>query len=275
MTGIEIFLILIGITAIICSFVFSKTLDKLQSTPDNTTQVINEKEIEKKINEKIDSFIDEKMESTQVEIERIMNEKIMTVAEYSDNVISDIDKNHDEVMFLYGMLNDKEKDVKNILIDIENIKKSVKDSVKSMNVNDISNEEQDIEVKSVPQKNENVLTENEKTDETDRLDETDKSNDTEKSDESSKFDDALKDNNISKNSIKKENPQMNDDSVTKGNKEIKRGAALTAREAKKRTNNNNRILELHKMGEAPLDIAKELGIGIGEVRLVIDLYRNR
>lgn len=38
-------------------------------------------------------------------------------------------------------------------------------------------------------------------------------------------------------------------------------------------NNNQNILKLHKQGKSIVDIAKELKLGQGEVKLVIDLYR--
>ena len=37
-------------------------------------------------------------------------------------------------------------------------------------------------------------------------------------------------------------------------------------------NSNERILELHKAGKSNMAIAKELGLGLGEVKLVIDLF---
>ena len=39
-------------------------------------------------------------------------------------------------------------------------------------------------------------------------------------------------------------------------------------------NNNERILELHKQGKSNVAIAKELGLGVGEVKLVIDLFEG-
>ena len=39
-------------------------------------------------------------------------------------------------------------------------------------------------------------------------------------------------------------------------------------------NNNERILELHSQGKSNVAIAKELGLGIGEVKLVIDLFEG-
>ena len=39
-------------------------------------------------------------------------------------------------------------------------------------------------------------------------------------------------------------------------------------------NSNDRILEMHKAGKSNMSIARELGLGIGEVKLVIDLFKG-
>ena len=39
-------------------------------------------------------------------------------------------------------------------------------------------------------------------------------------------------------------------------------------------NNNEQILMLHKAGKSNMAIARELGLGIGEVKLVIDLFEG-
>ena len=39
-------------------------------------------------------------------------------------------------------------------------------------------------------------------------------------------------------------------------------------------NNNDKILRLHKQGMSSVDIAKELGLGVGEVKLVINLFKG-
>ena len=39
-------------------------------------------------------------------------------------------------------------------------------------------------------------------------------------------------------------------------------------------NNNEEILALHREGKSNMAIARELGLGIGEVKLVIDLYKG-
>ena len=48
--------------------------------------------------------------------------------------------------------------------------------------------------------------------------------------------------------------------------------AQTLEESKE--NNNDRILRLHKEGVSNVDIAKELGLGVGEVKLVLNLYKG-
>ena len=46
------------------------------------------------------------------------------------------------------------------------------------------------------------------------------------------------------------------------------------RESEENENSNDIILELYQKGESIIEIAKQLGLGVGEVKLVIDLYRG-
>ena len=45
-------------------------------------------------------------------------------------------------------------------------------------------------------------------------------------------------------------------------------------EFEEQDNSNDIILEMYRNGNSILDIAKQLGLGVGEVRLVIDLYQG-
>ena len=45
-------------------------------------------------------------------------------------------------------------------------------------------------------------------------------------------------------------------------------------EFEKSNNSNDIILQMHRNGESIIDIARELGLGVGEVKLVIDLYQG-
>lgn len=244
MTGMEIFLIMAGIIAIVGSFVFSERLEKADTNTGNVMDKLNEEAIQKKVDEAVDSILDEKVEATEVRIEKILNEKIMTVGEYSDNVISDISKSHDEVMFLYGMLNDKEKDIKKAVIDVENLKKSIK-------------QKEHVRLQTADAEQDGIKDE-------------ERSRDGKAG--GAKADTQVRENIAAQTGV--EEPK--EFKITVGSPAPKNsGVAMTAREVREKSNNNKRILDLYKQGRTSIEIAKELKLGLGEVRLVIDLYKNR
>lgn len=266
MTGIEIFLIVVGMVAIIGSFVFSNQFESTDQKNVNVLDSIDEEALHKRIDEVVDEILDGKLENTEAKIDKIMNEKIMTVGEYSDNVISNIDKNHDEVMFLYGMLNDKEKDVKKAILDVENLKRSIKkDKAQTTEAEAVNTDvEEYIEEKNAEAKLERELL-------------------TGHSDAS--FFDASNHNSSNNPSDKAaKNPKGRNARNRKGNRQSSygrneedknSGVALSAKNVKEKSNNNEKILELYRQGKEPVEIAKKLKLGMGEVRLVIDLYKNR
>lgn len=263
MTGIEICLILIGIVTIVGSFIFAGQLDKSGAQIDDGNPFAKEI-LEKKVNEAVDKLMDEKVENTERKLEKLSTEKILAVGNYSDNVLADINKNHDEVMFLYGMLNDKEKDVKNTIIDIENVKKSVKQINKELSqdpeailnqnqkiVNTSFNGDNNEKSESVPDILNDEQFDMEDSEPTEAN--VQSSNRTSKaSDEPTQFKVVIKD-------------------VNKRN----RNTSLSGNSANRKLNNNDKILDLYKKGKSSIEIAKELHLGIGEVRLVIDLFKNR
>ena len=57
-------------------------------------------------------------DKTERSLERLSNEKIMAVNEYSDTVLAQIHKDHEEAMFLYDMLNNKHDSMKRTLSEI-------------------------------------------------------------------------------------------------------------------------------------------------------------
>ena len=78
----------------------------------------------------VDEAVGYAEEKTERTLERISNEKIMAVGEYSDTVLEEINKNHKEVMFLYDMLNDKQSGLN------ETIKKAEEVSEKASKTSD-------------------------------------------------------------------------------------------------------------------------------------------
>lgn len=111
---IEIVLIIIGAGI----FLLGYFLPAGRKDTDEEVQLISEAEIRKMVEgetetvrEKVSDIVDEtigySIEKTERAMERVANEKIMAVNEYSDTVLEEINKNHKEVTFLYDMLNDK------------------------------------------------------------------------------------------------------------------------------------------------------------------------
>lgn len=111
MGGLEIALLIFAVVLIVVSFFLVDKKEPAPSTvpvPDmKQLNVISERAI-KDMNTSANKLI----EGTQDQLEAISNDKIMAVNEYSDQVLAKIDTNHKETVFLYQMLQDKEKELK-------------------------------------------------------------------------------------------------------------------------------------------------------------------
>lgn len=281
MIAVEITLILIGIIAIIGSIIFSSVYEKKHGDSIG----LNEEEIKEKIsnivedtvNSTLDEKIENKMESTEETLEKISNEKILSLNDYSETVINDINKNHEEVMFLYGMLNEKEKDIKNVVVDVENVKKSINILQEKNNVQN----ESDVDIVSVEGTQASKLnkTQRKNLNEDEEFTDNNVGNQYATTKESNTVSKDIKDNleynrnhngTANKNQLEEgfNNGEVSDFKITVN-------SVKNNKDTVNKKNNNNRILELYESGLENIQIAKKLGIGIGEVRLVIDLYKNR
>ncbi|MBE5969646.1 MAG: hypothetical protein E7242_05380 [Lachnospiraceae bacterium] len=209
---VEICLIIIGIIIVIISFVKTakeSTNDKVDASDIDIEKIAGDI-IRDKVDKEVDNVIDDKVENFEIQIDKLSNEKIMALGDYSKTISEDTTKNHNEVLFLYNMLKDKETEVKNMMTDVENLKKSVK-----------NNDEMPLEeVKDAPEEKEADIP-------------------------------VFSTKAAEEESKEKANPQSEGEN-----------------------NNNDRILKLYKEGKSNVQIAKELGLGVGEVRLVVDLFKN-
>lgn len=115
MTAIEIVLILVGIVFMIGSFFVSeklsmKELNKIAELSENEIKIITNKELSKvsgQIEEQAESVVADSIGRVERAMDKETNEKIMEIGEYSDTVLENMNKTHNEIMFLYSMLNDK------------------------------------------------------------------------------------------------------------------------------------------------------------------------
>ena len=186
--------------------------------------------VRSKMQDKMEETSEDAIEKAERSLERLTNEKIMAVNEYSDTVLQEIHKNHEEVMFLYDMLNSKHA--------------NIKDTVSKM----------DKAVKASENKTaENKTAENKTTANKNAVDKTaaDKTAGT-------MAEEKIADTSQTESLIQPENsPEI----------------GFMGETVQEGQNNNEKILEMHRQGKSTVAIAKELGLGVGEVKLVIDLYK--
>ena len=104
----EIVLIILGVAAFVASFFITeklsaKDLEQITHMSETDLKIIAEKqlkEIKTQVENSVEEIIDESLEITKRGLEKETNKKIMAVSEYSDTVMEEINKTHNEIMFL-------------------------------------------------------------------------------------------------------------------------------------------------------------------------------
>ena len=269
MSTMEIVLLIAGGLILIASFFvpFGNT------EADKDTQKLVESEVKNAINQqtegikaKIQDIVDETVnyavEKTERSLERVSNEKIMAVNEYSDTVLEEINKNHNEVMFLYDMLNDKHKNLTSTVSKVEKTVKEVEQTARELSP---TIPEKEVMTHSLSSK---VITNGEKNElDDDPSDVNSTWNDSDYVDQEEFV--LLSPQTVSAKKVIKSRAKANNLTSEAPSMDIS-----FTKTSKKNGNNNERILEMHNQGKSNVAIAKELGLGVGEVKLVIDLFEG-
>lgn len=252
MSPIEIFLLICGGVIFILSFIIPVSKEETSEETkelarDEIKKLVSEEMdgIKSHVDDAVDEAVEYAMEKTERSLERLSNEKIMAVSDYSDTVLQEIHKNHEEVMFLYDMLNDKHKNLKNTVSEVNQTVKAVEETAREAEaavnsfrelVPDKVEDEQVIAVVKEP-----VIP-------------------------------AAEDQVKIKSSG---NSKVKETSAKNSAKKPVKGESASAAAASEKMNRNEEILRLHELGKSNVAIAKQLGMGVGEVKLVIDLYKNK
>lgn len=119
MNAAEMVLLVLGFVSISISFFVGNRKNeedaKRISADANSRDIWTEKE-ENIVREQIHSILSEEKENILAEttdyLNRKSNEKIMEFDEFSSQLLEKINRNHEEVVFMYSMLNEKEKELK-------------------------------------------------------------------------------------------------------------------------------------------------------------------
>lgn len=329
MTTLEILLLILGAVIFIASFIVPESKSELdaadkQLTQEKLQELLQEemKNVRSQVADAVDETVHYSMEKTERGLERLTNEKMTAVSEYAQTVLEDIHKNHEEVMFLYDMLNNKHENLKETATEVSMAVKEASARVSELDAARTAEPEIDPDqpIESVM---EDARTGKPIVEETfepislsgieklkrreDSLHEMDKAAESvvkkaiaqspvipkekkaapaEEKDEKPAV--KTEEKPVAKPAAepaKKEKPAKQAESKPKKTAKAKTEAkpqqtqesgdiALSLQPITDSSNKNERVLALHKQGKSNVAIAKELGLGVGEVKLIIDLFKE-
>ena len=241
MEPMEIILLIVGVIIFVLSFFIPDKADKNAGISKEVAAEEIRKMVEKEmeaIRGQVDDVVEEaitySMEKTERSLERLSNEKIMAVSEYSDTVLAEIHKNHEEAMFLYDMLNSKHINLKDTVSEVNRTVKEAEETVSDIK-------------KVIPESTEQR-----------------------KEKQPAKKRKAPAEEQQEPVTTVFEPLQM-----PVQEQEVQGRVSFIPETNAQGQNNNEKILELYRQGKSTVAIAKELGLGVGEVKLVIGLYKNQ
>lgn len=221
---IEITLIIIGVIFLIGSFLVkdklsAKDIDKISQLSEAELKVLVEKQLKNassKIEDSINEIADENLLNIKRELDKETNSKMMAINEYSDTVLESINKSHNEIMFLYSMLNDKHTELTELASQLQTFSDNLRET-------------------------ENELLE--------------------------RIADAASE-------VEKNVEETVEQAQTLGQSDVVEASVISSYQGDNETNHNASILRLHKLGKNDIEIAKDLGLGLGEVKLVLGLFEG-
>ncbi len=288
MTILEIILLVAGALLIAASFFVpandSETdMDISELVKAEVKKCIeNESEnMHKHVEDVVDEAVTYAEEKTERALERISNEKIMAVNEYSDTVLEEINKNHKEVMFLYEMLNDKHKNLKETVSAASEVTKEAQKKTEELKAQTAQKADEEAAAELVKAPSEKKA----ETASTVPLPRVESVRHT--SQKAINFFSGLEaqEAKATIESVKDEKPKtvrtLNwaELAVNDANEAEKKEAAKEGREPEKtiegpRERLNREVIEMAEAGMDKVEIAKKLKMGVGEVGLILDLHNR-
>lgn len=318
MVVLEIIMVLVGIGAVFLSFRISGNNNSAPAGGGITKEELEEmlKKIEnanKKYNTDIQVKAEEAIDSTDNKLGQILNEKIMGLSEYSQQILEKMEKNHSETVFLYDMLNEKEKEIKDLVHDADITRADIRDEIAMQyqelkrrleeadevkkgleletlgGTRNVSRQEQRFytvpegtgEVLDMAGFNSGINLSSEIT-ENGLMKELDMQNSSVEDNTTEIENDVTVNNNAAEPETDKpyislagqENANIDNYGYKLyGNFGVTEIDKAMLETEINNTNHNDEIIELYKKGRSILEISKMLSIGQGEVKFVIDMYK--
>ena len=281
MTGFEIALLVVGILFFAASFFVTEKLSSsdisiIERMSDKEVNIIIDKRI-KAATDKIDDTIKQRMDEGLGQFERradkIVTEEIYSISEHGESVRQSMDDTlksvnlaNQNINFMFEQLSEKQ----DALTDLEREAQTLESQLRNMKVN----VEESISELEKKQAIDDIMSDSNPTADL-------SSAGSETSDEalSSEADDIIaalssigaSDNNVAGDEAKKSDDEIIDDVL---NAAIEAQAQENLNPIEPSDNINSKILAMHKEGFSDIDIAKNLGKGVGEIKLVLGLFEE-
>lgn len=288
MTVTVVVMILLGIAFVIASFFITEKLSSKEDVYKVDMMTVGEdyqfsdrelQIIKRKIEDVIAAQAKDILYETNESLSNMANEKTMALGDYAVAVCDEIEKNHKEVMFLYSMLDDKQKEIMKTVKDVDDAKHEVKELI-----NESREEKEQLVEASKSMKPEEVIQESVKQSTEESLREKSQEKkaekpvvkEVEKLPEETGIPDEISEEelpDIDESSIESLEDNLDDIFAELDKTDINFDEVLE-NDFKDDSNANDIILEMYQNGRSVIEIAKELGLGVGEVKLVIDLYQG-
>ncbi len=257
MSPVEIIFILLGVTLIIVSCFIGNKASAVDNKADMFS-AISEKEVEKKVDEIIEKRTEEMIVKTDDYLSKISNEKIISMNDFSNQIIEKIENNHNEVVFMYDLLNQKDEEIKKTIHSMDESENDIKEVTEAV-------------VKLTKQLNNAVK----KAEDSQALIAETKKAEAAETEKTEKPAASVKGDSAAKKALKEEKTTAGKSRTTSKEKATDAGKNIEIPKGPKiisDDNKNDTILAMHKQGKSVVEISKALGIGQGEVKLVINLY---
>ena len=240
--------------------------------------------VEKDFTGKLSDIAEDKLVSSADHMAEITNNKMLAINEMSGQLIEKIEQNHKEVIFLYDMLNEKSDNLKDFSAKVDGLRKELESEEKRIKALNHDLDDKIVKVKEVRQ---TVITKSANTAPTHK----------EKQQLASTNVEKVKVNETIHNTVptqahslvqmqNKEEIAVKAELITEQTKsekhtvketeisEVKQQVTgeVVRSESTEELSTNDKILLMKEEGKSVLEISKTLGMGQGEVQLILGLY---
>lgn len=241
--------------------------------------------VEKEFTERLSDVAEDKMTSSTDYMSELTNNKMFAINEMCGQLIEKIEQNHKEVIFLYDMLNEKSDNLKDFSAKVEGLRKELENEekrikalghdlddkivkVKEVRQTVITRPVADVPSKTVPKKN----TTKEETVKTPAQEVEIQTEDIPTQAE------ALVKLQKTQELVAKPEPVVKEAKPEKEPAKITETASVVSDRSEEEIkemselSTNDRILLMKEEGKSVIEISKTLGMGQGEVQLILGLY---